>query len=55
MKLIIPDPSMLLSALDTINDSLIKKDGRKTFLIESAREIKKVDAVTTQKQSINFP
>ena len=47
LKKIIPDPLVLLKALDTITEKVIKKDARKTFRIESARKMIKVDVATT--------
>ena len=43
----IPDPSILLSALDTIAEKAMKKDHRRQFRVESARSDLKVDIVTT--------
>ena len=46
MKLTIPDPSVLLSGLDMITEKMVKKNKRRSFRIESAREAIKVDVVT---------
>ena len=48
LKLINPDPSVLLSALDTIAEHVIKKNTRKSFRMESARELIRVDVEPTQ-------
>ena len=47
MKPIIPDPSVLLSGLDTKTEQVIQRDQRRSFRIESAREAIKVDVVTS--------
>jgi hypothetical protein len=49
LKLIVPDPSVLLSALDNITEKVIKKDSRKTFRIETLREQLKIDVLPTSK------
>ena len=43
----IPDPSILLSALDAITEKSMEKDQRRLFRVESARQDIKVDVVTT--------
>ena len=48
LHLMIPDPAVLLSSLDTITDKVIGKDARRKFRIESARENIKVDVVTSK-------
>ena len=47
LKLIVPDPSVLLSGLDAVTEKVIKRDQRRSFRIESAREAIKVDVTTT--------
>ena len=47
LKLIIPDPSVLLSGLDAMTEKMIKRDQRRSFRVESAREAIKVDVVTS--------
>jgi len=47
--LVIPDPSVLLKALDNITEKVIKKDQRKSFRIETLREQLKVDVIPTYK------
>ena len=47
LKLVIPDASVLPSGLDTIIEKVFKKDQRRCFRIESAREAIKVDVVTS--------
>ena len=37
LKLIIPDPSIMLAALDTIAEKVLKKDQRRTFRMENIR------------------
>jgi hypothetical protein len=51
LHLMIPDPAVLLSSLDTITDKVIGKDARRKFRMESAREHIKVD-VLTSKESV---
>ena len=48
LRLMIPDPAVLLSALDTITKKVLSKDARRTFCIESALEGIKVDVVTSK-------
>ena len=38
LKLVIPDPSVLLAALDSMTEKIVKKDPRKSFRVESLRE-----------------
>ena len=47
LKISIPDPSILLKALDTITATVIKEDPRRAFRIESAREEIGIDTITT--------
>ena len=47
LKLIIPDPSVLLSGLDATMEKVIKRDQRRSFRVESARGAIKVDVVTS--------
>ena len=47
LKLVIPDPSVLLSGLDTIIEKEVTKDQRRSFRIESVREDIKVDVITS--------
>ena len=47
LKLVIPDPSVLLSRLDMTTDKVIKRDQRRCFRIDCAREAIKVDVVTS--------
>ena len=49
LKLVIPDPSVLLSALDNMTEKVLKKDARKVFRIESLREQIKVDVTPSYK------
>ena len=44
-----PDPSVMLSALDAITEKVLKKDQRRTFRLESIREEIKVDLTPTYK------
>ena len=43
----IPDPSVLLKAVDDMTEKAIKKDSRKVFRIESIRQEIKVDVIPT--------
>ena len=45
LKLIIPDPSVLLSGLGTMTEKMIKRDQKRSFRIESAREAIKFDSL----------
>ena len=45
--MIIPDPTVLMSALDLITDKVLQKDQRRKFRILSARQELKVDIQTT--------
>ena len=47
LKISIPDPSILLKALDKITATVIKEDPRRSFRIESAREEIGIDTTTT--------
>ena len=47
MKLAIPDPSVLPSGLAMITEKVAKRDQRRCFRIDSAREGIKVDVVTS--------
>ena len=47
LKLIIPDPSIMLTALDTIAEKVLKKDQRRTFRMENIRDEIKVDILPT--------
>ena len=47
LKLTIPDPSILLKAVDDMTEKAIKKDARKLFRIESIRQEIKVDVIPT--------
>jgi hypothetical protein len=38
LKLIIPDPSIMLAALDTIAEKVLKKDQRRSFRMENIRD-----------------
>ena len=51
LKLVVPDPSVLLAALDTLTltEKVLRKDQRKNFRIESVREQIKVDILPTFK------
>jgi len=49
LKLVIPDPSVLLAALDSMTEKIVKKDPRKSFRVESLREQIKVDILPTYK------
>ena len=55
LRLIIPDPAVLLSALDTITEKVIKKDLQRSFCVESAREGIKVDVATTKEAVDQLP
>ena len=46
LKLTIPDPCVVLNALDAIAANVIKEDTKKTFRVERARETIGVDVVT---------
>ena len=48
LNLMIPDPAVLLSSLDTITDKVVGKDARRKFRMESARGNIKVDVVTSK-------
>ena len=54
LKLIIPDPAVLLSSLDTITEKILEKDTRRSFRVESAREGIKVDVMTTKEAVDQF-
>ena len=43
----IPDPTVLISALDQITEKALQKDPRRKFRIDSARQELKVDIQTT--------
>ena len=45
LKLIIPDPSIMLAALDTMAEKVLKKDARRAFRLESIRCEIKVDII----------
>ena len=45
--MIIPDPTVLLAALDQITEKALIKDTRRKFRIDSAREALEVDTKTT--------
>ena len=47
LKLIIPDPSIMLAALDTIAEKVLKKDQRRSFRMENIRDEIKVDTIPT--------
>ena len=47
LKLIIPDPSIMLAALDVIAEKVLKKDQRRSFRMESIRDEIKVDVIPT--------
>jgi hypothetical protein len=47
LKLVVPDPSVMLSALDAITEKVMKKDSRRTFRLESIREEIKADLIPT--------
>jgi hypothetical protein len=47
LEVTIPDPSILLSALDAVTEKSMKKDPRRLFRVESTRQSIKVDVVTT--------
>ena len=45
--MIIPDPTVLIAALDQITEKALQKDTRRKFRIDSARQELKVDIQTT--------
>ena len=47
LKVVIPDPSVMLSALDSMTEKVVKKDSRRAFRLESMREQLKVDLLPT--------
>ena len=47
LEVIIPDPTMLLAAMDQITEKVVNKDARRKFRIDAAREALKVDKLTT--------
>ena len=49
LKLVIPDPAILLAAIDGMTEKVIKKDQRKVFRMETLREKNKVDIIPTYK------
>ena len=46
LEVIIPDPTVLLAALDQITEKVITKDARRKFRVDAAREALKVDVLT---------
>ena len=48
LKVAIPDPCILLSALDAITYNAISKDSRRTFRMNTAREAIGVDVSPTE-------
>ena len=48
LKAAIPDPVILLNALDTITYNAVRKDQRRLFRVNAAREALSVDTVTTE-------
>ena len=48
LKASIPDPCILLSALDTITYNAVSKDPRRMFRVNAAREAIAVDTSTTE-------
>ena len=49
LKASIPDPCVLLNALDTITYNAVHKDPRRAFRVNAAREAMAVDTITTEK------
>lgn len=47
LEVIIPDPTVLLAALDQITEKVVNKDARRKFRIDTARKSLKVDILTT--------
>ena len=45
--MITPDPTVLLSRMDQTIETVVKKDTRRCFRIDSAREAIRVDIVTS--------
>ena len=52
LKASIPDPCVLLNALDTITYNAVTKDHRRAFRVNTAREALAVDTSTTE-ESVN--
>ena len=48
LKASIPDPCILLNALDTITYNAVHKDPRRAFRVKAAREALAVDTITTE-------
>ena len=42
LKLIVPDPFVLLSGLDTMTEKVVKRDQKRSFRSEGAREATKL-------------
>ena len=47
LKVIIPDPSIMLSALDIMAEKVLKKDPRRSFRMENIRDEINVDFIPT--------
>ena len=47
LKLIVPDPYVFLSGLDSTTEKVIKRDQKRSFRVERARKAIKVDVLTS--------
>ena len=54
LGLVIPDPAVLIVALDTITEKVIAKDTRRKFRIDTARESLKVDILANAESLEKF-
>jgi hypothetical protein len=54
LGLVIPDPAVLIVALDTITEKVIAKDARRKFRIDTARESLKVDILANAESLEKF-